>query len=65
MSEEPTKGSKMGRPKKLIARPLGYAKQVRINALLHDFYTATEHQDGQAARTIADDLTELIESALK
>jgi len=56
---------KRGRPKKLNAKPLSYSQQVRVNALVHEFYTATEHQDGPATRKILDDLVGLLESALE
>jgi hypothetical protein len=56
---------KRGRPRKVVTGPMGYSKQVRINRLLHEFYIATEHKDGPAARKILDDLEELLESAIE
>ena len=55
----------VGRPKKITASPMGYGRQVRVNRLVHEYFIATEHQDGKGARKILDDLEELLESALE
>jgi hypothetical protein len=44
---------------------MGYGKQVRVNRLVHEYFTATEHKDGPGARKVLDDLEELLESALE
>jgi hypothetical protein len=64
MSEE-IETPKRGRPKKISASPMGYGKQTRVNQLVHEFLTATEHKDGPGARKILDDLKELLESAME
>jgi len=65
MSEQQQEKPKMGRPKKIVAKPLGYAKQVRINGMLHDYYVATECQDGPGAQELLDELVALLETAIE